>query len=158
MITLKVRFYASSSFWKWHWQNWFMIYLKKKKYLGLSKNVFACFKSYLSERKFKLNSNTSYASPSNLICGVWQASILGAILILLYTYDLPQFAVTDLLLYPDDTCMVFQDKNVTEIEKQLLRYSSSLCDWFVDNKLRINFGQDKTKSTLFGTKFEMLRS
>ena len=29
---------------------------KKMKYLGLSKNVFAWFKSYLSERKFKIKS------------------------------------------------------------------------------------------------------
>ena len=27
-----------------------------------------------------------------------------------------------------------------------------MCDWFVDNKLSIHFGQDKTKPKLFGTK------
>ena len=27
-----------------------------------------------------------------------------------------------------------------------------MCDWFVDNKLSIYFGHDKTKSILFGTK------
>ena len=27
-----------------------------------------------------------------------------------------------------------------------------MCDWFVDNKLSIHFGQDKTKPILFGTK------
>ena len=26
-----------------------------------------------------------------------------------------------------------------------------MCDWFVDNKLSIHFGQDKAKSILFGT-------
>ena len=29
--------------------------------------------------------------------------------------------------------------------------SISLCDWFVDNKLSIHFGDDKTKSIVFGT-------
>ena len=38
---------------------------------------------------------------------------------------------------------------MTEIEKQLLRDFSSLCDWFVDNKLSVHFGQDKTKSIFF---------
>ena len=47
--------------------------------------------------------------------------------------------------------MVFQHKNVTEIEKDLLRDFSRLCDWFVDNKLSVYFGQDETKSILFGT-------
>ena len=54
----------------------------------------------------------------------------------------------------DDTCIVFQHENVTEIEKQQLKDFSSLCDWFVDNKLSIHFGQDKTKLILFGTKYK----
>ena len=57
-----------------------------------------------------------------------------------------QAVVSNLLLYA-----VFQDKNVTEIENQLLWDFWSLCDWFVDNKLSIHFGLDKTKSVLFGT-------
>ena len=38
---------------------------------------------------------------------------------------------------------------------QLIRDFSSLRDWFVDNKLCIHFGQDKTKSILFGTKHKL---
>ena len=33
-----------------------------------------------------------------------------------------QAVVSDLLLYADDTCLVFQHKNVNDIEKQLLRF------------------------------------
>ena len=44
---------------------------------------------------------------------------------------------------------VFQDKNVTEIEKQLIRDFPSLSRWFVHNELSINFVQEKTKSILF---------
>ena len=98
------------------------------KYLGFSKNVIAWFKSYLSERKFKININTSCPSPSNLICGVPQGSILGPLLFLLYINDLAQAVVSNSLLYADDTCTVFQHEDVTEIEKQLLRDFSSLCD------------------------------
>ena len=32
---------------------------------------------------------------------------------------------------------------------------SSLCDWFADNKLSVHFGQDKTKSILFGSKHKL---
>ena len=74
---------------------------------------------------------------------------------MLYINDLPQAVVSDLLLYADDTCIVFQHKNVIEIEKQLLRDFSRLCDWFVDNKLSVQFSQDKTKSILFGTKHKL---
>ena len=93
------------------------ILIKKMKYLGFSKNVIAWFKSYLSEQKFKLNINTSYSSPSNLTCGVPQGSTLGPLLFLLYINDLCQAVVSDSLLYADDTCIVFQHENVTEIEK-----------------------------------------
>lgn len=31
-------------------------------------------------------------------------------------------------------------------------FYSKVCDWFVDNKLSIHFGEDKTKSILFHTK------
>ena len=33
-----------------------------------------------------------------------------------------------------------------------------LCDWFVDNKLSIHFGEDKTKSILFGSKHKIKKS
>ena len=131
------------------------ILLKKMKYLGFSKNTITWFKSYLCERTFKISINTSYSSPSNLLCGVHQGSILGPLLFLLYINDLPQNVVSDSLLYADDTCIVFQHKSEIKIEKQLIRDFSSFCDWFVDNKLSIHFGQDKTKSILFGTKYKL---
>ena len=40
--------------------------------------------------------------------------------------------------YADDTSIFCQDKDVMEIK--------NLCDWFVDNKLLIHFGEDKTKT------------
>ena len=65
---------------------------------------------------------------------------------------MPQAVASDLLLYVDDTCVVFEHKSIIEIEKQLIRDFSSLCEWFVDTKLSLYFGKDKTKSILFGTK------
>ena len=74
---------------------------------------------------------------------------------LLYINDLPQAVASKSLLYADHTCIFFQHKGETEIKKQLIRYFSSVCDCFVDNKLSIIFGQDKTKSILFGTKHKL---
>ena len=58
----------------------------------------------------------------------------------------------DLYLYADDSCLLFQHKDVTEIKKRLTKDFSNICDWFVDNKLSIHFGEDKTKSILFSSK------
>ena len=49
-------------------------------------------------------------------------------------------------------CLVFQSKNFKDIEKQLNKDFANICDWFVDNKLSIHFGEDKTKSILFASK------
>ena len=77
---------------------------------------------------------------------------------LLYINDLPQAVVSDSLLYAYDTCIVFQHKSESEIEKQLIRDFSSVRGWFVDNKLSIHFGQDKTKSILFGIKHKLQKA
>ena len=57
----------------------------------------------------------------------------------------------DLLLYADDSCLVFTDHDLKNIEDNLNINFNSLCDWFVENKLSIHFGDDKTKSIVFGS-------
>ena len=46
---------------------------------------------------------------------------------------------------------MFQHKEVEEIERVLNNDFENICDWFVDNKLSIHFGEDKTKSILFAS-------
>merc|ERR1712059_73760 len=65
---------------------------------------------------------------------------------------MPQSVDCDLLLYADDTCLGFTDKNIKTIENNLNKNFNSLCDWFVENKLSIHFGEDKTKTIVFGSK------
>ena len=66
---------------------------------------------------------------------------------------MPQAVNSKLLLYADDTCLTFMGKDTKTIEEQQLnRDFNSLCEWFIDNKLSIHFGKEKTKSILFGTK------
>ena len=64
---------------------------------------------------------------------------------------MPQAISCDLLLYADDSVLIFSHKDIDVINQQLNNDFSSLCDWFVDNKLSIHFGEDKTKSILFST-------
>ena len=60
----------------------------------------------------------------------------------------------DLFLYTDDLCLVSQHKGINKIENQLNEDFCDICDWFLDNKLRIHFGEDKKKSILFACKFK----
>ena len=52
------------------------------------------------------------------------------------------------------SCLVCQHKDINEIEQQLNADFCSINDWFVDNKLSINFADEKTKSILFASKFK----
>ena len=59
-----------------------------------------------------------------------------------------------LFLYADDSCLVCEHKDLNEIEKQLNVDFSNICYCFADNKRSIHFGEDKTKSILFASKFK----
>ena len=110
------------------------ILISKMKHLGFSKEATLWFKSYLSNRKFKVHINKAFSESGNLLCEVPQGSILGPLLFLLYINDMPQAIDCELLLYADDTCLIFQNKDIHEIEIVLNKNFSNLCDWFADNK------------------------
>ena len=81
-----------------------------------------------------------------------QESILDPLLFLIYVNDMPMAVKCNLFLHADDTCLVFQNKDVEDTEKQLNEDFENICDWFIDNKLSIHLGEDKTKSILFASK------
>ena len=87
-----------------------------------------------------MNVGKEYSSPGKLSCGVPQGSILGPLLFLLYVNDMPQAVNSELLLYADDTCLIYTAKDTKTIEEQLNSDFNSLCEWFIDNKLSIHFG------------------
>ena len=70
---------------------------------------------------------------------------------------MPQAIDPDLFLYAGDTCLLYQHKDLDQINKELTKIFCNICDCFVDNKLSIHFGDDKTKSfSLSKTKKEKL--
>ena len=128
------------------------ILLEKMKCLSFSESTIRWFTSYLSNRSFIVSVGKELSSRGKLNCGVPQGSILGPLLFLLYVNDMPQAVNSELLLYTDDTCLFFMGKDSKIIGDQLNKDFNSLFEWFSDNKLSIHFGEEKTKSILFGTK------
>ena len=84
------------------------ILLKKIEFKGFSEEKTKWFKSYLSNRKFKVHIKNTFSEPWNLWCGVPKGSISGPPLFLLHINDMPQAVDCGLLLYTDDTCLIFQ--------------------------------------------------
>ena len=133
------------------------ILLQKLYTTGLSKYLVNWFRSYLIKRTFLINLGNVFSEPGCVSSGVPQGSILGPLLFLLYFNDMSQAVKYNLFLYADETCLVCQHKDINELEKQLNKDFERLCDWFVDNKLSIHFGDDKTRHILFATKFKIKR-
>ena len=123
--------------------------------LGFAGKTIAWYTSYLTNRSFIVNVGKEFSSPGKLSCGVPQGSILGPLLFLLYVNDMPQAVNSELLLYANDTCLIYMGKNIQKIEEQLNSDFTSLCEWFIDSKLSVHFGEEKTKSILFGTKRQL---
>ena len=85
-------------------------------YLGFSESTIRWFVCYLSKRTFIVNINDKFSQLGNVTCGVPQGSILGPILFLLYVNDMPQAIKSNLLLYGDNSCVLYQHKDVKAIE------------------------------------------
>ena len=129
------------------------ILLEKMAFLNFSETAISWFRSYLTNRSFIVDVDATFSEPAKLVCGVPQGSILGPLLFLIYINDLPQSVKhSDIRLYADDTCISFKHKDINIINEKLNQDFNSLCDWFLDNKLSIHFGEDKTKTILFSPK------
>ena len=126
------------------------IVLDKMKCIGFSDKTLKWFHSYLTNGVIFVSLGTVFWEAETINCGVLQGSMLGPLLFLLYINDVPQaLSNTHTYLYADDTNILCQHKDVTEIENVLNKEFANICDWFVDNKLSIHFGEDKAKCILF---------
>ena len=85
--------------------------------------------------------------------GVPQGSIFRSLPFLIYVNDVPYVLnETRSYIYVDDICIWYQDKDVEKIEKVLNKEFSSLCEWFLDDKLSLHFGDDETKTIALSQK------
>ena len=58
-------------------------------------------------------------------------------------------AKSNLFLYVDDSCLMYQYRDVKEFENQLIMKFENVCGWSLENKLSIYFGKDKTELIIF---------
>ena len=58
------------------------------------------------------NLSKTFSQPGKLLCGVPQGFISGPFLFLLCINDMPQAVKCELILYADDTCLIFQHNDI----------------------------------------------
>ena len=85
---------------------------------------------YLSNRSQIVSFEGETSREEKILFGVPQGSILGPLLFLIHVYDLYQQIVkSNVIMYADDTVLLFSDKNETEIEKAINHDTKLLYDW-----------------------------
>jgi len=106
------------------------------------------FRSYLTERKQYVYYKCIYSKLFPITCGVPEGSVLGPLLFIVYSNDLPgSLRCTACILFADDTKMYVSGKNITELYKLVNQDNASLAEWFKANKLSLNIS--KTHHILF---------
>ena len=128
------------------------ILLHKLKMYGFNDRAVKWFENYLCNQRQQFTCiNGISSSVKNVTCGVPQGSLLGPLLFLLYTNDMPdKVRYCKLALYADDTCLFFSNKDPNLIYERINYDLEIISEWLNANKLVIN--AKKCETMIIGTK------
>ena len=126
------------------------ILLSKLQYYGITGCSHHLLCSYLSGRSQFVECNGSKSEKLPIDTEVFQGSVLGPLLFLIYIYELPHVSkLFKMVMYADDTTLFCNiDNNVTEDVSN--RELFKICEWLGANKLALNVS--KTKCMVFHTR------
>ncbi len=126
------------------------VLLSKLCNLGIKNNELNWFTNYLSNRQQCTVINNVYSDYMQISVGVPQGSILGPLLFICFINDLPNvIAQSKIVLYADDTAILYNAKTSSEVNTVLNEEISHVASWMYRNKLTVN--ASKTKVMMFGS-------
>jgi hypothetical protein len=115
------------------------ILLSKLKAYGIDCVQHQWFSSYLQDRAQKVVCHNNTSCESNLTIGVPQGSVLGPILFLLFSNDLPNHTyLGSCNMFADDTLIYITGETVLETEQKLQKCIDNAAKWYADNNLVLN--------------------
>ena len=125
--------------------------LNKLQHIGIVRRELLWFKDYLTTRSQVVQLNGHVSDTCSISYGVPQGSILGPLLFILYINDLPlHLNRSKVILYADDTALLFSHKNLHDIERVLSDELAIAQAWLAENKLTLNL--QKTKCMILSSK------
>jgi hypothetical protein len=118
------------------------ILINKLQLYGIRGIALKWFESYLTNRQHYIQYKSHSSFMNSITTGVPQGSVLGPLLFIIYSNDLPlclsDIKTTKCLLFADDTAIYETSSDVTKLYKSLNANLNTLADWFRANKLSLN--------------------
>ena len=125
------------------------ILFKKLNHYGVRGKALEWFRSYLDQRQQYVSYMGQQSDTLGVSYGIPQGSVLGPLLFILYTNDLPKSLLhCKTVLFADDTTVYFHSSSLDKVFERVTSDLSLLSDWFKVNQLSVN--PTKTKYILFG--------
>lgn len=118
--------------------------------MNLTDQLYLILKSYLSDRYFQVKIEDTLSDYHLIQSGVPQGSVLGPILYLIFTMDLPLANDTLVATFADDTAIMSSDIDPTRASNKLQSHLDQLEEWFKKWKINVNTG--KSTQITFTTK------
>ena len=109
----------------------------------LPKQFYLILKSYIENRHFRVKYEEEYSELKQILAGVPQGSVLGPILYLLYTRDLPKLNDVTVATFADDTAVLSVGDNIEQSTMKL----QEACDKIIRWTKMWRIGLNESKST-----------
>ena len=120
---------------------WHKGLIAKLEHYGVHEHALQWFKAYLYNRRQRTKVGGAYSSWRTIPAGVPQGSVLGPLLFLIYTADLPQACLnsyTTCSQFADDTALLAAAHSFQDAEDSLQTAVTSAGDWLLQWHLLVN--------------------
>jgi len=125
--------------------------LEKLQDLGIQNNLLKWIEQFLASRTLRVGVRGTLSDIIDILSGVPQGSVLGPLLFLLFVNDLPDWVISSLKMFADDTKLWRTQK--TGVDRDILQKDlDSLSEW--SEKWQLKFNPAKCKLMHIGSKTE----
>ncbi|GFV97466.1 probable RNA-directed DNA polymerase from transposon X-element [Trichonephila clavipes] len=109
--------------------------------------------SYLTNRSFKIRINETLSNEHSVSAGCPQGSLLGPLLFNLYVNDIPDYSLTKINLYADDTAIHATHKKLSTISFALNKHLLLFQNFY--DKWKISINVEKSTAIIFTKKHSL---
>ena len=116
----------------------------------LTSNYYLLLKSYLADRNFAVRHNNTLSGHYPIEAGVPQGSVLGPLLFLIFTADIPKAENTTIASFADDVAVLSVNEDPVSATRHLQTYLNALAEWYTRWRIKVN--QAKSVQVTFTTR------